>query len=232
VESVFKNLLCISGLDPVSAYNSLDLCVSFESSQDRVTIKQRLDDIRGNNLRSKLFDVKQDSENLHVKLGTQINSRFATVESEFVRANELFRKTNQFNVTLARSIIDSNDLMNSPIVAICEMRDSISDSGIISSILLNSNSNEIEILEFVISCRALGRNVEKYIFRSLLESITETFWLQHIVLIPNFGPKNVPAIEFVNNYFGVENGRYFLLSDKLIDDTEKHFDQINKFGEL
>ena len=232
VESEFKNLLCISGLDPISAYNSLDICVSFESSQDRVAVKQRLDDIRANSLRSKLFDTKQDSEHLHVKLGTKINSRLATIESEFVRANELFRKTNQFNVTLARSIIKSNDLMNSPNVAICEMRDSISDSGIIASILLNSNSNEIEIQEFVISCRALGRNVEKYIFRSLLESVTETFWQQNIYLIPNFGPKNVPAIEFVNNYFGVENGKNFLLSDKLINDTEKHFAQINEIGEL
>ncbi len=231
VESEFKNLMCISGLDPISAYNSLDICVSFESSQDRVTMKQRLDDIRGNSLRSKIFDTKQDSEHLHVKLGTQIYSRLATTESEFVRANELFRKTNQFNVTLARSIINSSDLMNSPNVAICEMRDSISDSGIIASILFNFNSNDIEIQEFVISCRALGRDVEKYIFRSLLESVTETFWQQNITLIPNFGPKNVPAIEFVNNYFGVENGRNFLLSDKLINDTGKHFVQINRLGE-
>jgi len=231
VESEFKNLMCISGLDPISAYNSLDICVSFESSQDRVTMKQRLDDIRGNSLRSKIFDTKQDSEHLHVKLGTQIYSRLATKESEFVRANELFRKTNQFNVTLARSIINSSDLMNSPNVAICEMRDSISDSGIIASILFNFNSNDIEIQEFVISCRALGRDVEKYIFRSLLESVTETFWQQNITLIPNFGPKNVPAIEFVNNYFGVENGRNFLLSDKLVNDTGKHFVQINRLGE-
>jgi FkbH-like protein len=223
--------MCISGLDPISAYNSLDICVSFESSQDRVTMKQRLDDIRGNSLRSKIFDTKKDSEHLHVKLGTQIYSRLATTESEFVRANELFRKTNQFNVTLARSIINSSDLMNSPNVAICEMRDSISDSGIIASILFNFNSNDIEIQEFVISCRALGRDVEKYIFRSLLESVTETFWQQNITLIPNFGPKNVPAIEFVNNYFGVENGRNFLLSDKLVNDTGKHFVQINRLGE-
>ena len=229
--SVFKNLLCILGLDPVNAYDVLEKCVSFESSQDLVTMKQRINDIRGNDFRSKLFGLKQDSEKLHLKLGTQINSKLAAAEFEIVRANELFRKTNQFNVTLSRSIIDFNKYMNSPNVAICEMRDSISDSGIIASILFNSNSNEIEIKEFVISCRALGRNVEKYIFRALLQSITESFWQQSIVLIPNIGTKNVPALEFVNNYFGKENEGNILLSDKLLDETEKYFNQINNLGD-
>jgi FkbH-like protein len=143
---------------------------------------------------------------------------------ELNRAAELFRKTNQFNLTLKRTTIDQlNSLRSSARVAIASLQDTISDSGAIAALYYSSDETSIEILEFAISCRALGRDAEKYILRSMLQATTLDY-LNHQIFV-NFcvGPKNQPAFQFIERFFLKGLTGYILDINKLMAETSRWY---------
>ena len=88
-------------------------------------------------------------------------------KSNFNRALQLFNKTNQFNFSLKR--FDQQELQKIMIdkkyeIRLFDLKDKFGDHGIIGIYVLKKvDCNNIEILDFNVSCRVFNRFVENYV---------------------------------------------------------------------
>jgi FkbH-like protein len=227
VGSKFPNLICIDGSDPKEVISALQTSLSFDTSSSKEIIRSRFQDIQNSTSRKQELNGSIDKDSILVEIGTKVRAQQADTSEELLRANELFRKTNQFNLTLARTDLDvSHIFAGSGGIVLSSISDRFSDSGIISAIYYLMFGDTVEIVEFVISCRALGRDAEKYIFRSMLEKISDNYRDLTIKAAFREGPKNRPAFDFIHRYFIEESEKFILDSNKLFSDTSKWYDLI------
>ena len=119
------------------------------------------------------------------------------------RITELLLRTNQFKLNNFHLSLDSLD--SDTCCAIFQLKDKFGDYGIISTLLFTQSDGTTPlILQWVISCRALGRGIEECILQEMKRvtgSGTITF------AVNNTG-KNTPAIkalQSISTNFDVEN---------------------------
>ena len=220
----FPNMICIDALDPASVLATFSTALTFEESANSVLVAQRNTDIRSSQIRSRISKDRVEFESLLTELKTSIKSKLVSGPEDLNRAADLFRKTNQFNVTLNRTSIDNlNSLQLSSGIAIASLSDTISDSGPIAALYYTSNETSIELLEFAISCRALGRDAEKYILRSMLAAANLDYMNSQIIVNFKVGPKNQPALQFVDRFFLNNLSGYTLNINKLMEETSRWY---------
>jgi FkbH-like protein len=227
VGSSYPNLICIDGQKPESVLFTFSTLLSFEKGVSSEIIEQRTNDIKNSRTRFQLASNKVDKDSLLVELETTIKSRQVANSEDLDRAMELFRKTNQFNLTLNRTTLEDRpliDFQNEVILA--TLADKISDSGTIGAMYFSFDGDVIEIKEFAISCRALGRDAEKYILRSMLTRLEVQLESRIIFVRTIEGPKNQPAMEFVRRFFREIDGGYVLNTQKLRSETMKWYGDI------
>ncbi len=224
VGTSFPNMICVDGSDPSSVLATFSTILSFEDGANPELAAKRVTDIQTSQIRSRMREKSTDSDTLLIELKTRIKSNLATNSDDLARAADLFRKTNQFNLTLNRTTVEDLNLLQSPGgVVIASLTDSISNSGTIAAIYFSQNITSIELIEFAISCRALGRDAEKYIFRSLLNAANVDFMNHQIFVRFKVGPKNQPASQFIDRYFLSEPDNQTLNTNKLIAETSKWY---------
>ncbi|MCO6552812.1 MAG: HAD-IIIC family phosphatase [Gilliamella sp.] len=140
------------------------------------------------------------------------------------RVSELANKTNQFIFSYKRySVSEIESLMqdkNSVVVAI-NLRDRLSDSGIIGGVILKEHNNNAILDECFISCRALGRGIDDIIVLGSIKIGLEYLNLNTLKVNCMEGERNIPAINFLNKYLlnfenKSENFEY-QLPDELVD---------------
>jgi FkbH-like protein len=133
----------------------------------------------------------------------------AELKSELERSEELFQKTNQFNFSNRRSKLNDPEMMSQAKLLVSSVADVYSDSGLISALMYKKiPENVIIISEFVISCRALGRGIEKYIFKSMLDVMKDIGDLDSKTEIrAEFlsTSRNIPASDFLIEWFSESN---------------------------
>lgn len=169
----FPNLLTLSAIRLDEVLQLLSNFLEFNSADSPKLAETRREDIRVRKARELSRNQATSDEELLLSFETNLSTRIASDKVDLERAVQLFAKTNQFNFTcyrLSLAEVQSKDL----IVAVCDLKDNLSSSGTIAAMALNKNSvNSYEIIEFCISCRALGRSVEKYIFYGLLSELVD-----------------------------------------------------------
>ena len=130
-------------------------------------------------------------------LGTCVEIGRAT-DRELRRLHQLFCKTNQFNLTTRRytpaelkRFADTEDWLFEWI----RVRDIFGDLGVVGAWLVRLDEREPEIDSFVLSCRALGREVETAACNHIKERV---FAAGAEALVGRFLPtrKNLPAAGF------------------------------------
>jgi len=102
-------------------------------------------------------------------LGTKIFIEPAS-DKNLSRIHQLFSKTNQFNVTTKRySLAEIEGFLNNACwdLKIITVGDNFGQLGIVGLYLLELNGNVARIDSFVLSCRALGRNIETCIMNNI-----------------------------------------------------------------
>jgi FkbH-like protein len=90
------------------------------------------------------------------------------------RMAQLTQKTNQFNLTTKRyTESDISSFINSPNhrVLAFGLKDKYGDFGITGEVILTLNNKEAEIDTFLMSCRVLGRNVEKRFLQDIVQGL-------------------------------------------------------------
>ena len=219
------DVLTLSAFDTDQLLSALRGAISFQIDKSN-SADVRLKDIQARALRGEVQSSGIVGPNLLTNLNTQIHSINVSEEADLNRANELFSKTNQFNFSLNRTKVNFEQLNSHFGVVNTSLKDDISDSGTISSICWAYRSETLDILEFVISCRALGRETERYILKSALLTLFAERKPSRVVAHFLEGARNQPSHDFLRTYFQIEAEGWHLDWDKLNEDTAEIGEEI------
>lgn len=169
-------------------------------------------DIKANEQRKSLQKQLSPEEyirSLELKLTFNYNNK-----DEATRIFQLANKTNQFIFNYKRytqaeidAMMESKDCV---IIAI-SLSDKLSDSGLVGGCVGKNRSNFVEIEEFFISCRALGRGIDDVIVLEAFNGAIKYFGHHHIKVNFQKGERNEPAENFVKKYLNefLEKEAYF-----------------------
>ena len=211
-------ILAIDASNPSEAIKILGCEIFSKSKISTIKSDQRSRDIQANEIRIKKLSSKKTSPNILRLMDTKIISKSAESIFEIERAEELFRKTNQFNFSNQRSRMEM--IINKEVTGciISSLSDIYSDSGIISALkyVVEPNS-DIVVQEFVISCRALGREVETLIFKSILKCCADEEIFKadsKVFFVFNKSERNIPAQVFIEKGFKINGSNNLMEMDK------------------
>lgn len=176
--------------------------------------KIRSQDLQARSLRkSSIFN----SDNYLKELDTTL--KFYTNNIAHInRISELLKKTNQFIFNYKRySITDIINLIKKPkyLLISVSLEDKLSESGIISIIIFKVLNGLLYLDDWVISCRALGRGLEDYIFHQAFILAKQKFNLQELIIEFIIGERNEPSRLWLMDYNQKINDRIVLSYDNI-----------------
>jgi FkbH-like protein len=137
------------------------------------------------------------------------------------RLHELSQKTNQFNLNLCRlDEVKVHDYLNKAghFAATVGLSDRLTDSGVVAAMFGRIVDDEVFVEEWVISCRALGRELEDAMAASALAAVTKqakVVWFHY-----RSGPRNAPGREWLSRLSGCVldiEGRAPVAASKLVE---------------
>lgn len=140
------------------------------------------------------------------------------------RLADISRKTNQFNLALAR--LDEQaveDYLARPERCVVHIRlsDRLADSGSVAALFARRRDEALVVDELCISCRALGRKLEDVMVAEALRRAAGVLGAGRVMLSYRRGPRNGPALEWLAGFSGVspsgEHGEIELPASRLGD---------------
>ena len=153
----------------------------------------RSKDIGANILRSKITEkrgiiayLKNAKLVILIRKNSKINIK---------RCSELSKKTNQFNSNYLRlTETNINKFLKSKNNFLYEFKvvDKYSNSGIVAFIFLQHINKKVNVLEYVISCRALGRGLEFIFLKEAIKKINN-----EVIFLYKKTKRNEPFINFI-----------------------------------
>lgn len=160
----------------------------------------RTQDIQANRLREQL---RAQAGDLHTYLAglRMVVALHENERAHVGRLHELSQKTNQFNLTLERmSEQDAARAMEPGTLTLTVgLRDALADSGIVGALVFSREEGRATLREFVMSCRALGRDVELLALRHALRRLAEE-GVRTVTFRFTEGPRNQPARDFLRRF--------------------------------
>jgi FkbH-like protein len=193
----------IDGSDPRVAAEVLRNGPNFPVLDDQLAAGRERD-IRAQEARRQTLGDEGPSTEFHQRLGTSISTWRARAE-DVVRVAQLFSKTNQMNVSLRRTTAtELAQLLEQPgtRLGVASVLDRYADSGLVAAVLARHGGPEVEVLEFVVSCRVLGRGLESVLFWGMLTAALGSSDVQTLPTIRvnySAGPRNEPALTWLQN---------------------------------
>lgn len=166
----------------------------FITEDDSKKIQQYSENAQRADLKENIGDLTE----FFNSLGTQVT--IDTAKKEHIqRVHQLFTKTNQFNVTTIRYGVAEIETFISDKqfdLLIISVKDNFGDMGMIGLALIELNNNIARIDSFILSCRAMGRQIETVI----MNAIKKKYALSNKVtkLTARYIPtaKNIPVKRF------------------------------------
>ena len=185
---------------------------------------KRFKDIKSNIIRSKVTDGGNVLD--YIK-NSKLDVHFTIKKLNLKRCEELSNKTNQFNSNYQRyKLAKLKSLSNSKNIKIItfSVSDKYSDSGIISNIVLQKKELYYHIVEFTMSCRALGRGLETY----FLDQIIKKFLIKELIISYTKTDRNEPFINFAEKICLKKNKNYYWVDIEKIKKTIKPYEKYIK----
>ncbi|WP_156946868.1 HAD-IIIC family phosphatase [Thiothrix lacustris] len=160
---------------------------------------KRNQDMKANALRESLLTEVTDPEEYLRNL--QVSLTFNHSPQEYLsRLADLCKKTNQFNLAMRRfslSEITERHQSDNSCVACVQLKDRLSDSGIIAVMVAERHGDLLVIEELCISCRALGRQLEDTLVLWTIRQMPQFQTCQQVAFRVQHGPRNQPAIAWL-----------------------------------
>ena len=162
----------------------------------------------------KVIELEKTSTDLQTFL-TQLDLKIIIKDvNEFTlpRVSQLILKTNQFNLTTKRyQEIDIQKMIKDPnfIITCVQVQDKFGDNGITGVFIIKKeNKKEWRIDTFLMSCRIMGRDIEKGIMTYIINKAKENN-IQKINadFIPT--QKNKPIENFLSDHKFKKNGQFW-----------------------
>ncbi len=168
----------------------------FVSKEDVERAKMHVSERKREKMKSDVRSLDEWLKTLKIKVKIEELS-----ERNLQRATQLLNKTNQMNLTTRRLTV--SELVNWTSQNNCKLwtvrvSDKLGDSGLTGIISLEINNKKGKIVDFVLSCRVIGRKVEETMLFAVI-SYARSKQLDEIIAqyIPT--SKNKPCLEFWKN---------------------------------
>jgi FkbH-like protein len=155
--------------------------LSYQAEVQRKLLHQKVDSLEG---WLKSLDIVVEIETL--------SSR------NLQRAEQLFNKTNQFNLStrrLSRGELESWGQGENRKVWCFTVRDRFGDSGIVGLVGVEWEGSECTITDFILSCRVFGRKVERVMLATVLDFAGQSG--KGVTARYRATPKNHPTLKFL-----------------------------------
>lgn len=177
----------------------------------------RKDDIDANKKRNEIL-ASLNKEEYFKSLQMEIEYSLDNANN-FERAIQLINKTNQFIFSYKR--YKSDEILENQHILTISLKDKLSDSGIIGIIVTHREEDILSIDELVVSCRALGRNIEDLMLNKSFEYLAEKLNTNKEIKF-NFilGERNKPAKLWLENYCGHSIEENSIIRTKIKDNIE------------
>lgn len=145
-----------------------------------------------NSLKTKLNSFDEYIKTLEIKLDIFLNNK-----NELTRLSQMTEKTNQFNFNKEYFTVNQLEKFKNDknLIYGLKVTDKFSDYGTVGLMLIKVHKNNAILYNYLLSCRALGRNIEYDFFQSVMEELKKNkIKLTSIVFKET--SKNVPAKKF------------------------------------
>lgn len=164
------------------------------SQEDRTRAKLYNIERQRNSLKEKLGSLDDWLETLQMKVTIE-----ELAESNLVRAVQLLNKTNQMNLS-TRRMTESEllDWLEHPQrkMWVCRVTDKFGDSGLTGIVSLQWEGTTGRVIDFVLSCRVMGRKVEESLLYVAINHAQQT-GIKELTLQYQPTAKNQPCLSFL-----------------------------------
>ncbi len=232
VKSSIADIHTIIATDEETTLRYLDLypCLIKNSVSKEDLIRSK--DLQANKERQELAKTLSKEEyfkKLEIEIELTLNDK-----DNSNRIAELLNKTNQFILSYKRyNITEVENLLNSSDACIitAKMSDKLSDSGVIAILIAKKKDSELIADELTFSCRALGRNIEDIVITKMFLMAKEYLKTDLKIRI-NYqkGPRNMPALSWLEAYTGETLKEKGTISKELNPDIESYGLHIKEFS--
>ena len=157
--------------DPLEMFRWLVTCRRFDTLAITREDALRAKSYAAAEERSRLATQSSNLEEYLTSLETKVEIGCNT-STQIARVAQLTQKTNQFNLTTRRyTELEIQERMQNPSWRVfwCACRDRFADEGVIGAVLVEINAGEWVIDTFLMSCRVLGRGVEKALLGTICD---------------------------------------------------------------
>lgn len=210
VKSIFPEILVVDLSDDPSSYvleieNLIDFSVLKITDEDKNRGKMYLSKKKIIELEKTSVDLQTFLNKLELKISIKKVNQFT-----LPRVSQLILKTNQFNLTTKRyQETDIQKMIKDPDfhVTCVQVEDKFGDNGITGVVIIKKeNKKEWRIDTFLMSCRIMGRDIEKGIMTYIINKAKENN-IQKINadFIPT--QKNEPIKEFLSDHEFKKEGK-------------------------
>jgi Predicted enzyme involved in methoxymalonyl-ACP biosynthesis len=133
-------------------------------------------------------------------LKTRVNFENAN-DSNKQRILQLINKTNQMNLSTRRiteSQLESLINNKNKYIFSCKVSDKFGDMGLVGVVSFVISSKKIEIIDFILSCRAFGRSIENSMLYKVIQ-VSKKKNIDQIIFKYLKTAKNKPCLDFLNS---------------------------------
>ena len=130
-------------------------------------------------------------------------------EENKLRVLQLINKTNQMNLSTRRySEKELNQILKNKRVlsGTIRVKDKLGDMGLVGIFIIEIKQKEINVLDFILSCRAFGRSIENYMFYQI-NLYAKKNKIKKVVFPYKKTKKNQPTLEFLKSLKLKKNGK-------------------------
>nr|MBP3724934.1 HAD-IIIC family phosphatase [Campylobacter sp.] len=212
-----KTILAKDEQNTLNYLNLYPCLLKFNSNKED---KLRSKDIQANLQRHNLAKTMSKAEyfkELEIKLSFYLNNK-----AQIQRISELLNKTNQFILSYKRYTQTAVEkLLKDDCIITASMSDKLSDSGIIAIMICKKYEKTLILDELVVSCRALGRNIEDIMVLKMLNLAKDYLKTSNSTKIYyQQGPRNTPALLWLSKFANCDLKQNGILDLKIKNDFE------------
>ena len=160
---------------------------------------KRVQDMKANAERETLLAEMTDPSDYFRSLQVALILRHDPLD-QLGRLSDLCGKTNQFNLAIRRfnqAEIAERLGRSDACVASVQMKDRLSDSGVVAVIVAERDGERLVIEELCISCRAMGRQLEDTMILAAIREMPLFAGCRVVSFQVRHGPRNQPALDWL-----------------------------------
>lgn len=194
--AVFPGITCVSvDAGPAVARKALALVPGYRRSIEDHASGIRIRDLQSNEEREMLIS---NGLTTYYETARPVLKVSVGDHNDLERLIDLGKRSNQFNLLLARSEMVAYVALDSIWVAL-SLEDRFSDSGIIGGALcIKTSEDSCRVSELFLSCRVLGRGLETSLICSGLMEATKHFSADSLEISWIIGERNEPALSWIS----------------------------------